>query len=170
MNRAAAEELFTACEQILSGLNAAEAAISKVEAEERSSLLKALGMTVGEALQLRAKATLQYPDLESPPTLGAPDTVLNAEETLVVEELTAQEVESIDAALVAECVARPRKVARVVGFAMKALRSQLERVPSGYYAQRVAVLVDSGKLEADGNLEYMRFSEVWLARGVTNAA
>lgn len=170
MDRAAAEELFSACEQTLAALSAVESVIWKVERDERSALLKSLGGAIGETLQLRAKAVLQYPDLEPPVELGPPDTVLDAEEMLVVQSLTADEVESIDAALLAECATRPRKVARVVGFAMKALGSQLEKVPCGYYAQRVAALADSGKLEADGNLEYMRFSEVWLAGGASNAA
>ena len=46
---------------------------------------------------------------------------------------------------------------------MTALHELPVDVPDGYYAQRVALLVDSGKLESQGNLEYMRFSEVRLA-------
>lgn len=170
MDRAAAEELFYACEQALAGLNAVESVICKVERDERPALLQALGGAIVETLRLRAKAVLQHPDLEPPVELGPPDTVLGAEEMFVVQSLTADEVESIDAAILAGCVTGPRKVARIVGFAMKAMGSRLEKVPCGYYAQRVAALAESGKLKSDGNLDYMRFSEVWLGSEASNAA
>ena len=35
-------------------------------------------------------------------------------------------------------------------------------LPDIYYAQRVLSLVDAGRLEAQGDLKYLRFSEVRL--------
>ena len=38
----------------------------------------------------------------------------------------------------------------------------LVEVPVGFLVRRVKVLVESGKLESSGNLDYMRFSEIRL--------
>jgi hypothetical protein len=53
-------------------------------------------------------------------------------------------------------------VARIVGMAIGELQIKIPDVPDIYYAQRVQNLVALGKLESQGNLEYMRFSEVRL--------
>jgi len=36
-------------------------------------------------------------------------------------------------------------------------------IPDIYYANRVRALVEAGRLESQGNLDYMRFSEVRLS-------
>lgn len=165
MDRDTARALFAACEKVLSALNEAELVIQKVDGVERSLLLRSLGGAVVEVLQLRAPAVLQYPDLEPRPGLGEPDTALDADDMHVVADLTAEDVRVIDAALIAECAATPRKVARVVGFAMRNLQDRFDHVPVGYCAQRVAALAAAGLLESDGNLDHMRFSEVKLPGG-----
>jgi hypothetical protein len=38
----------------------------------------------------------------------------------------------------------------------------LAEVPVGFFVRRVKALVESGKLESKGSLDYMRFSEVRL--------
>jgi hypothetical protein len=42
------------------------------------------------------------------------------------------------------------------------LSARIPNVPDVYYAQRVCHLVEVGKLESQGNLAFMRFSEVRL--------
>lgn len=163
MDRDTARDLFHACEKVLSALGEAEVAIERVEAAERSLLMHLLGSAIGEALQLRSPAVLQYPDLEAPRAMGEPDTDLDAHESDIVARLPQEEARVIDAALLAECAAAPRKVARVVSAAMRNLGDAYEHVPLGYYVQRVAALAAAGRLVADGNLDYMRFSEVRLA-------
>ena len=55
-----------------------------------------------------------------------------------------------------------RKVARIVGMTIGDLSERLPNVPDVYYAQRVRRLVAVGELESQGNLAYMRYSEVRL--------
>ena len=166
MNREVATELFGACERALAELTAVEAAIGKIEdADERRALLLPLSGVIVEVLsRLRAPAVSQYPDLEPPPQLGDPDTLLDHEAQLVTSKLSPDQVSFIDQALLAECAQSWRKVARVVGSAMGALGAELEGVPDGYFAQRVIALVEAGLLESQGNLQYMRYSEVRLSQ------
>jgi hypothetical protein len=84
--------------------------------------------------------------------------------------LQAADLQAIDAALLGDCAVSWRKVARVVGTAMRALQDSQPDIPAGYYAQRVALLVSAGRLESQGNLEYMRFSEVRLPLPARSAA
>lgn len=78
----------------------------------------------------------------------------------LVEQLSSEEIQAIDSALLANCCDRWRKVARVVGTTMKELPSRVEGIPDIYYSQRVRKLVEAGLLESQGNLSSMRYSEV----------
>jgi Protein of unknown function len=171
MNRANAEELYAACERALAELSAAERAVRQIESpDERSALMQALGVAIAEILSsLRAPVVRQFPDLDPPATLGPPDTQLDEQAAAAVARLTTEDIALIDRTLLAECVASWRKVARIVGTAMRELGATFDELPDGYYAQRIAILVQSGHLESQGNLEHMRFSEVRLPRVSQNA-
>lgn len=78
----------------------------------------------------------------------------------LVRVLSAQTIEKIDAALLSQVPNRWRKVAMVVSLAMEVLKDQHLGIPDLYYAQRVTLLVERGKLQAQGDLSRMRYSEV----------
>ena len=88
---------------------------------------------------------------------------LTAVESAVVSRLSAEQRRAIDAALLAEVTTRWRKVAMVVACAMNQ-PSHVAGVPDAFYGGRVCALVDEGRIEAQGNVEYMRFSEVRLSQ------
>ena len=92
----------------------------------------------------------------------APDPPLTKEQQEFVDGLSPEEIERIDQALIANCAHYWRKVARVVGASMGTLHGRVVGIPDLYYAQRVAKLVSENRLEAQGNLQFMRFSEVRL--------
>jgi len=91
-----------------------------------------------------------------------PDPPLDAEQSLRVSRLTQIELQEMDRVLLAQASASWRKIARIVGMTIGALSDRIPNVPDIYYAQRVRNLVALGKLESQGNLAYMRFSEVRL--------
>ena len=70
------------------------------------------------------------------------------------------ELALIDAALLSQVSDEWRKVARVVGMAMLSMPDRPSGVPDVFFAKRVVLLVESGRLEARGDLRRMRFSEV----------
>ncbi len=172
MDRDVAKQLYAACEKTLASLNEAEQAIHRMSDEdERRRLLRALSSAIAEVLGgVRAPAVLQYPDLEPPEPLGQPDTLLTEEDEELVSMLGAPDLEVIDTALLAECSSSWRKVARVVGTTMRKLQHEFPDLPDSYYALRVTELVASGRLESQGNLDYMRFSEVRLPLTARSAA
>lgn len=91
-----------------------------------------------------------------------PDGPLDAEQSLRVSRLREEDLWEIDRVLLSLAAPSWRKVARIVGMAIDQLSGRLPNIPDVYYAQRVRRLVAVGELESQGNLEYMRYSEVRL--------
>jgi hypothetical protein len=90
-----------------------------------------------------------------------PDGPLTPEQETVVEKLSPDDLAKIDEGLLSNCCDRWRKVAMVVGTTM--MRDgpyRYENVPDVFYSQRVKALVERGLLESQGNLDFMRYSEV----------
>jgi len=73
--------------------------------------------------------------------------------------LTLAELERIDKCLLSHASNRFQKVARIVGLSMKDLNHQFH-LPAVFFSGRIKHLVESGALEAAGNLDRMRCSEV----------
>lgn len=72
------------------------------------------------------------------------------------------DLNKIDETLLNNCCNFWRKVSRIIGATMNDLPNRPEGIPDIFYAQRVRKLVDDGKLEAQGDLNCMHFSEVRL--------
>jgi len=91
-----------------------------------------------------------------------PDPPLSAEQEAQASSLTAADIERIDKHLLSEASHSWRKVARVIGWTMRAIHDEFPGIPDVFYARRIKHLVRSGALEAAGDLGRMRFSEVRL--------
>lgn len=87
---------------------------------------------------------------------------MSAEEEAIAALLSQQMVEKIDKALLSRSKLRGRNVAVLVGLVMMDPEVRVAGLPDLYYANRVRVLVERGLLVAEGNLDYMRYSEVRL--------
>lgn len=164
MNREDAETLYGIYERSLQLLGEAEPVIFGLPKNDaHKALVDAHKAVVIKILStLRAPLVTEYPDLDTDSLDGPPDTLLDLSEQELVSQLTTEQIASIDNALLAECAPNWRKVARVVGGALQQVAERIRDVPVGYVAQRVRSLVDAGHIEAQGNLEYMRFSEIRL--------
>ena len=79
-----------------------------------------------------------------------------------VAQLTDDEIQAIDDALLSYARPQWQKFAMVVARAMDDLNDQIPGIPDLFYAHRIRKLVKDGHLESQGNLLYMRFSEVRL--------
>jgi hypothetical protein len=82
------------------------------------------------------------------------------EEQAVVAKLTDADLQAIDATILANSSNRWLKVARVVLHTERALSDRYPGLSYIFYAQRLIRLAEEGRLDSQGNLEYMRFSEV----------
>ena len=92
-----------------------------------------------------------------------PNLPLTPEEQAKVAQLTENELKAIDEALLSNAHQRWRKVAMVVAVTMNHLEDRILGIPDSFYAERIQKLVEAGLLESQGNLTYMRFSEVRLS-------
>ena len=164
MDRTTAQELMEIYLRVGNALNEADPIIRAIPNEaERSQQLHALGMLMGNVwIELQAPIVRQHPELDPDSEVGTADPCLTVEEQKLVAGLAPLEVQRIDDELIANCTSHWRKVARVVGKAMAEVGDRIEGIPDLYYAQRVAALVQDGRLEAQGNLRHMRCSEVRL--------
>lgn len=166
IKRELAAQLYEIYERALRVLGEAEPIIfDALEGDARAAYIEAHSQVIVDILaELRGPLVIQYRDLDTHVHEGPPDTLLDADEQEAVDRLTAAQIQRIDDALLSDCVRSARKVARTVGNAWMQLRDELQDVPVGFYAQRVKMIVDAGKLESRGNLDHMRFSEVRLPR------
>ena len=90
------------------------------------------------------------------------DPPLTPQQREVANKLSAEAIEEIDAMLLSQASNRYRKVARIVGCSLLELKDKYPGLPDVFYSERVQALVKSGRLEAQGNLRYMRYSEIKL--------
>lgn len=87
---------------------------------------------------------------------------MDAEQSQVAASLSPELIERIDARLLSLVIGRNRKVARVVGAVMSDKALRVPGLPDLFYRDRVKLLVEKGLVVAEGNLDYMRYSEVRL--------
>ena len=95
-------------------------------------------------------------------TREEPDGPMSPEQQAVADSLSREFVASIDAELLSHARTRERKVAMIVGLTMMNPQVCQAGLPDLFYAERVKYLVGMGLLIAEGNLDFMRYSEVRL--------
>jgi len=92
----------------------------------------------------------------------ASDPPMSPEQATIAASLSPEFVAKIDQVILSHALPRNRKVAMMVGLTMRDRSVRVPGLPDLFYAQRVKALVAKGLLVAEGNLDYMRYSEVRL--------
>ena len=172
MDRQVATQIFVACEKALAELTQVEHSLRGIEDEaERRQLMKSLSFVIADVLgTIRAPVVRQFPELVPPEEPDDPDDQLTEEDEALVSNLHPSDLDHIDCALLEECATSWRKCARVVLGAIEVTNQTLPDLPVALYAQRIAALVQAGRLQSQGNLSYLRFSEVKLPETAPSAA
>ena len=99
------------------------------------------------------------------PAKLANELKLSDDEMERIAQLTASEVARIDNWLLSFAIRRGRKVAFLVMSAMQQLRTEIPSVPDTFYILRVQKLIEEGRLEMDGNMDFWHQTEVCLPSG-----
>lgn len=151
------EKLLIAVEN----LDQAASEIHNLPLEPANQHIRGIGEALANVFQIQHEIYRQRPDLQ-PDFLGneEPDSDLTPDQKKLIEQLTAKETQTIDNALFVNTCDKWRKVARVVGSTMMSLPCRVEGIPDVYYSLRVQKLVEDGALDSQGNLSFMRYSEV----------
>ena len=91
-----------------------------------------------------------------------PDGPMTPEEEATARSLTAADLQRIDECLLSHMSDRWQKVARIVALTMQKLDRQVPGLPDVFYSGCINHLADCGAIEAAGDPNRMRFSEVRL--------
>jgi len=91
-----------------------------------------------------------------------PNDPISPGEEAAFFRLRNDEVKEIDDAILACATPHWQKVARMVSLAEKQLSSKYPQFSYSLYAERIRLLAEEGRLESQGDLSFMRFSEVRL--------
>ncbi len=91
-----------------------------------------------------------------------PDGDLTEEQKIFVSNLSDEELNGVDQLILSIASYRWKKVAMLVATVMFDYPDAFDELPDVFYSSRIRKLVEEGKLESQGNLMYMRFSEVRL--------
>ncbi len=87
---------------------------------------------------------------------------LTPEQEALIAQLTDEQIETIDEALLGQTTEVFRKTAAIIGFSMGKLDKEILGIPDTYYLMRLKGLVEKGMIDVEGNIDYMRFSEIRL--------
>jgi Protein of unknown function len=93
-----------------------------------------------------------------------PDEPLTPEQVRIAEKLSPEQLRAVDQVLISYAAERWRKVAFIVGSALSEPACKDIYLPDVFYVSRLRLLVACGVLDSFGDLAYMRYSEVRLAR------
>ncbi len=159
------ESLIKLTSEAIEKLDLAFSELFKISQEDRYQKydIGALGRSIGLIREFQKPIFKRQPDLKPPPPEDyVPDPPLTKEQIALVNKLNEIDIKRIDKALLSNACQFWRKVARVVGTTMMEFPERIKGIPDIYYAQRIRHLVEEGKLESQGNLAYMRYSEVRL--------
>ena len=90
---------------------------------------------------------------------------LTDEEQKIVNQLSLEDIEIIDNELLINSTTYRQKTAMLIGCTMSTLKNTYSDIPASFYLDRIIKLVDKKKLQAYGNLRFVRFSEIKLIGG-----
>ncbi|AZP13043.1 DUF3658 domain-containing protein [Undibacterium parvum] len=124
-----------------------------------------LGRSIGLIREFQSPILEKYPELKPPPPWqdwSLPE--LTHEEIENVSEITNEELEAIDLALLSYSNHQFQKVARIVGVFMTESKLHKAGIPDIFYSQRIEALCGKGLFEFKGNLKFMRYCEVRLTQ------
>jgi len=159
------ETLIKLTTESIEKLGVAISEILNLSKEDRNEKyrIEALGRSIGLIREFQNAIFERHPEL-IPPSMEdeIPDPALTKEQITFVSTLNENDIRKIDDFLLENSSQHWRKVARIVGKTMMELPGRIPGTPDIYYSQRVRHLVEKGALESQGNLAYMRYSEVRL--------
>ncbi|HLA94788.1 MAG TPA: DUF3658 domain-containing protein [Pyrinomonadaceae bacterium] len=152
------ERISELLDEGISSLNEAINLINKLGIDSKTDAVATLASAIGNILYSRTFLPVNPDDPHD--ELPEPDLDLTEEQQKKVDLLTHEQLENIDRRIIASSSTQWRKVARIVGATMQ--EDKIGGIPDIFYSQRVRKLVEDGRLESEGNLDYMGRSEVRL--------
>ena len=111
----------------------------------------------------RLAQTLSFIIIKTMEETPIPYPDLTAEQKERVSQLSEQDLSEINKLILSNSSKHWRKQAMVISKTMRELESRFPEIPDTFYAECVSKLAREGHLESQGNLKYIRFSEIRLS-------
>ncbi len=153
-------------EKVESALSLLDEALSKVvdSTNEEYSIGK-LGRAIGMLREFQSPIYDRNPELPPlPPWHGLEEPRLTDEQVNAVSRISDAELRRIDNELFSLVGYQSQKVAKIVLTYMFKNESIVPGIPDLFYAQRIERMALDGRLEYAGNLKFMQFCEVKVAK------
>jgi hypothetical protein len=99
---------------------------------------------------------------EEEPGAQFDDSPMGWDDYGLIDELTADTLGQIDAALMSLATPKPRKIAGIVGRTLTSSPARVPGLPDCFYLERVRLLIDSGALKLVGEIDDLMKGEVCL--------
>lgn len=132
-----------------------------INAQENDYSVGKLGRAIGMLREFQSPIYDRNPDLRPlPPWHDMEVPSLTEEQVDIVSNITTEELEKIDSELLLLVGDRYQKVAKIVLTYMFKNEDLNSGVPDLFYGLRIKQLAEAGKIEFQGNLEFMQYSEV----------
>jgi len=149
-------------EKIEEALEILDDALSDViNAQENDYSIGKLGRAIGMLREFQSPIYDRNPDLRPlPPWHGMKVPALTEEHMEIVSNITNEELKKIDSELLCLVNERYQKVAKIVLTYMFKNENLITGVPDLFYGQRIKQLAEAGKIQSQGNLDFMQYSEV----------
>ena len=149
-------------EKVEEALKTLDDALSDViNVRENEYSIGKLGRAIGMLREFQSPIYDRNPDLRPlPPWHDMEVPSLTEEQMEFVSNISSEELERIDSELLSLVNEKYQKVAKIVLTYMFKNESLIPGFPDLFYGLRIRQLAEAGKIEFQGNLEFMQYSEV----------
>ena len=159
------EELNNLIEESIEKIDLAMQKIFSSRENSKLYSIATIGRAKGLLGEFQKSIYERRPELRPPPPKDyVPDREITKEERKNINLLSSEKLEEIDNALLSYDKTNYLKVARLVGDILTNKDIHTEGIPDVFYSERIRKLVKDGFLESQGDLYYMRYSEVRLSK------
>ncbi len=110
----------------------------------------------------QVSTTLSFIEIKTMEEIPVPYSDLTAEQKDKIAQLSDQDLSEINTLILSNSSKHWRKQAMVIAKTMSELEIRFPEISDNFYAEYISKLVKEGYLESQGNLKYIRFSEIRL--------
>lgn len=161
-----ASQIHATCLRFSHSVNELFRIVSLIEDGDEKSLL----IERATNLALEISGWYNYVETRFPELLPPEDKIRNdivdPKTKIIAAKLSVEELMEIDNGLLAHCSNRWRKTAYVIGSTMMDFGERFRGLSDSYYLTRIIELIESNVIEVDGDVRFMRHSELRLTGDV----
>jgi len=164
MDRTVAEDIISAYERIMAGIEDLFAATERIsDFAEQAAFTKPVSKAMTEMMfGVGLPVMRQFPDLDKFDPEDARPHEPTEEDIAQIRASSVEEREAVQAMVLRDCSAQWQKVAKIVGGLLEEFDQTYAHLPFGFLLAVIEKLEELGKIEIVGNPWSVRYSEIRL--------